>query len=181
MLCGTCGTRLYNDNWKNKTFFWRCKNTDCTDHAKLTVDQANDLVAQALIVAISQDAPLPALPEGSEEEQALVQRAIKELKAKQDRIELAYEKGAYPLPKFVEKNQALEKEIAHLQNKTTEELENEHTRLDIEDTLNHLRTIKDTLPQWIRKQDAESVNRTLHILLKEIVVSPTHEIQLIFN
>jgi DNA invertase Pin-like site-specific DNA recombinase len=183
MTCGSCGSRLYRDNWKNKTHYWRCKGKDCPKHVIINIDEADQAVGEALSSALNGEQPIPA-PQQELEAQSAQEKAAKailSLQEQQTRIETAYEKGAYPLGKFLDKIRDLDEQIATLEEELDTYTENSYTRLAINNTIADLRAIHTTLPHWITKQDAESVNRTLHILLSEIIIHPDYRVELKFN
>lgn len=170
MRCGVCGSSLwYHSNGKKDArHIWRCGNGK-PGHPTLTHSDALEKVGAALVKAIKSqvfDEPLP------EPENPITHPAPDQIEAlfeKRKRIEAGYENGLYDLRAFSEKVAALDDQLKTLRQEKESQHAQHENRVRWLETLGGLAGMVDYLPTWLAEEQRGTVNKTLSVLLKEII------------
>ena len=168
--CGICGASMWRqgNGPRQHRHIWRCSSTGtAAGHCNFLHDILVRKVAEQL--AEIREAGNNAAPIETEASSYDIKR-VEELQSQLTRLEDAYLIGEWDLQRYTERKRKIEQQLAEYQEDIKEHLRKAEDRRAWSATVEDMAGID--FQKWITVTPANEVNRALHVLLREICVTP---------
>jgi hypothetical protein len=173
--CSECGKKLYRRSHGHGTRRWKVLSCEKgRSHLIIRYDEVVDLVAQELVKQLSEQV-VSTDPAEDVPGQAAV---LEELAKRRRRIQEGYEGGLYTQAEAAQKLSAISSQIEAMEQKAEARQNAADLRAEFasqfQDNIN-------AIPDWIKNDDPQVVNRLLSALFEDIVISPDRQVEIVWR